>query len=953
MQDFSSTLPYSRTLQQLSGIACAALFLAACSSGGGDGGGGTSPAAAPSSGVFVDSLVQGLGYKALPSGLTGQTDATGQFPYMKGDKVSFDIYGRPIGGAVAADSVVTVLSVFDATSITDPRVLNLSRLLLTLGGIPAVGSPIRVPSTPPGGFPAKLDFSAPGFDSFFPGLTLVDVATATTHLQANFSTLSVTLAGSGGVTSNPTGLNCGAMCSADFFNGTSVTLIATGAGFTDWSGGCTGRDACVVTLNANTSVTATFTVVPVNANLTVTKAGNGTGTVTSSPPGLDCGATCSAPLVQGAVILTANAANGSTFAGWSNGTENAMNCSGTSTCSIPLTVDSTVTATFTLNAVPVSVTPKIASGSGGGGGAVLCSVSGGTPAQCGDYAVGTQVTMTANPDNVSNFTGWSGGTGNAASCIGTSPCVIDRLTADTSITAFFNRPRLTVVVNGTGTVTSTNITGINCEPTCMAAFDKNTSITLTASGTGFSSWSGGGCSGSLSTCQVSLTADTTVTASFVSTTNGYSYPLRVGPTSRYLVDQTGKPFLLVGDAAWSLFAALSDADADLYLEDRRQRGFTAVIANLIEHQFAANPPADFYGIAPFTGQAFTTPPNDAYFAHVDTIVNSAAAKGIVILLDPLYLGFGCGGQGWCAEAKAATTSQMTAWGQYVGNRYKNFNNIIWMVGGDTDPTPVLDKVQATVNGILSADSHRLFTAHNNVEQMAVTPWSGAAWLTVNNAYTYNPAYQLVLSAYANSPTRPVFLVEAIYENEHGATNPEVRAQSYWTMLSGGFGHVFGNCPIWGFDFADTCALTDWKAQLNSVGSMSMQHFQALFTSRHWHTLVPDTGQTILPVSSFHGTFGGSNYAQAACAADGSSIIAYMPSFLTTYLTTNSLPFTVSGACLNGSTMIAWWYNPSTGVATQIGTYPTTGTQNFTPPSSSDDWVLVLDSTNFSFPPPGQ
>jgi hypothetical protein len=436
---------------------------------------------------------------------------------------------------------------------------------------------------------------------------------------------------------------------------------------------------------------------------------------------------------------------------------------------------------------------------------------------------------------------------------------------------------------------------------------------------------------------------------FVSTP-GYSYPLKVGPTSRYLVDQTGKPFLLVGDAAWSLFAALSDADADLYLANRKQLGFTAVIANLIEHQFALHPPADFYGFTPFTGQPFTTP-NEAYFAHVDSIVNSAAAKGIVLLLDPLYLGFGCGGQGWCAEVKAATPSQMTVWGQYVGNRYKNFDNIVWLIGGDTDPSPVLANVQAMVNGILSADSRHLFTAHNNVEQMAVTPWPGAAWLNVNNAYTYNPAYQLVLSAYAISPPMPVFLVEAVYENEHDNSNPEVRAESYWAMLSGGFGHVFGNCPIWGFGFADTCALTDWKAQLNSVGSMSMQHFQALFTSRHWHTLVPDTAQTI--IRSWHGTFGGSNYAQAACAADGSSIIAYLPSFLTTYLTANSQPFTVSGACLNASTMIAWWYNPSTGVASQIGTYPTTGTQNFPPPSSSDDWVLVLDSTNFSFPPPGQ
>ena len=117
----------------------------------------------------------------------------------------------------------------------------------------------------------------------------------------------------------------------------------------------------------------------------------------------------------------------------------------------------------------------------------------------------------------------------------------------------------------------------------------------------------------------------------------------------------------------------------------------------------------------------------------------------------------------------------------------------------------------------------------------------------------------------------------------------------------------------------------------------MQHFQALFNSRHWQTLVPDTSETVLMAG--HGTFGSTDYASAACAADGSSIIAYLPS---------SRAITVSGACLTGSTMIAWWYDPSTGAATQIGTFPTTTPQHFTPPTTGD-WVLVVDSADRIFP----
>lgn len=238
-----------------------AVLLTSCGGDGG-GGGGTPPVAAPLPGVFVDSPVEGLGY-TTSSGLSGTTDANGSFGYNPGDTVAFTIFGRAIGGAVPATPVVTALSVFNATSLTDPRVLNLSQLLLTLaGGVPANQAPIVLPPTPPANFPAALDFSDPGFDTSILGLPLVSEADATTHLQAQFSTVSVVLAGSGAgsgsVASNPAGINCGTTCSFVFTNGTAITLTATGTGFAGWSGGCSGTGTCVVTLNANTAVTATF-----------------------------------------------------------------------------------------------------------------------------------------------------------------------------------------------------------------------------------------------------------------------------------------------------------------------------------------------------------------------------------------------------------------------------------------------------------------------------------------------------------------------------------------------------------------------------------------------------------------------------------------------------------------------------------------------------------------------
>jgi subtilisin family serine protease len=165
-------------------------------------------------------------------------------------------------------------------------------------------------------------------------------------------TLTVTKSGSGSgtVTSSPAGVACGAGCVGSFATGSSVTLTANAAG---WSGGgCSGTGTCHVTMNADKAVTATFTL---QHTLSVTKAGSGTGSVTSSPAGINCGSTCAAAFDTGAsVTLTATADSGSDFTGWSGG-----GCSGTDTCQVTLNADTTVTATFTKQAVTDNTPPNV------------------------------------------------------------------------------------------------------------------------------------------------------------------------------------------------------------------------------------------------------------------------------------------------------------------------------------------------------------------------------------------------------------------------------------------------------------------------------------------------------------------------------------------------------------------------------------------------------------------
>lgn len=156
--------------------------------------------------------------------------------------------------------------------------------------------------------------------------------------------LSVTVSGSGTVSSSPSGINCGSACSQSYASGTSVTLTASAASgysFSGWSGSgisCTGTGPCTVTMSAARNVIATFAALPTYA-LTVNVSGS--GTVSSSPAGISCGADCSENYTSStSVSLTATPASGYTFSGW-NGA-----CSGTGTCSVSMTSARTVTATF-------------------------------------------------------------------------------------------------------------------------------------------------------------------------------------------------------------------------------------------------------------------------------------------------------------------------------------------------------------------------------------------------------------------------------------------------------------------------------------------------------------------------------------------------------------------------------------------------------------------------------
>ncbi len=362
---------------------------------------------------------------------------------------------------------------------------------------------------------------------------------AATSVSANFDRVqyafSVIRSGTGGgtVTSVPAGISCGNTCATQLFHGDRITLSAAAdqnSTFGGWSGACTGMGSCVVDVTATTAVTATFT--RSGATLAVTTTGTGSGTVTSLPTGISCGATCASTFDVGSTItLTASPSTGSTFAGWGGG------CTGTApSCTVNLTAAASVTATFTLNRYAVTLVKA-----GGGTGTVTSAPAGITcGATCAaDFDHGSSVVLTATPSAGSTFTGWSGP---GISCPGTGTCTVTMASALTVVATFAPITRtLTVVKAGMGTGTVTSVpAGITCGATCAAAFDQGSVVVLTATaspGSTFTGWSGGGCSGTGS-CVVTMSAATTVTATFQPTQHTLTV-VRAGTGTGTVTSSTG------------------------------------------------------------------------------------------------------------------------------------------------------------------------------------------------------------------------------------------------------------------------------------------------------------------------------------------------------------------------------------------------------------------------------
>jgi hypothetical protein len=437
--------------------------------------------------------------------------------------------------------------------------------------------------------------------------------------------------------------------------------------------------------------------------------------------------------------------------------------------------------------------------------------------------------------------------------------------------------------------------------------------------------------------------------------------LKVSDNRRFLVKEDGAPFFYLGDTAWELFHRLNREDAERYLENRARKGFTVIQAVALAEVDGLSAP-NAYGQMPLKGND-PAQPNEAYFEHVDWIVNKANALGMYIGLLPTW--GDKWNKKWGAGPEIFTPQNAEVYGEWIGRRYKDAG-IIWILGGDR---PVENEkhyaiIRAMAAGVRKGDGGaHLMTLHPCGGQGSAQYFHNDEWLSFNMRQNGHVAefarYAETRADYNRTPVKPVLDGEPIYEDhpvsfkakEFGhSIAADVRRPLYWDLFSGACGHTYGHHSVWQMWQAGrdpiNGPLLPWQEAIDQPGAGQMQFGRWLMESRPFQTRVPD--DSIIVNAAVPTAVPGTGRYRFVATRDeaGTYAMVYAPA---------GRAFSVRLDAIKGAKIRAWWFNPRDGKTTAAGEFENAGERRFVPPDPGEelDWVLVLDDAARNYPPPGQ
>jgi len=425
-------------------------------------------------------------------------------------------------------------------------------------------------------------------------------------------------------------------------------------------------------------------------------------------------------------------------------------------------------------------------------------------------------------------------------------------------------------------------------------------------------------------------------------TTGVPGPIKVSPNGRYFVDRDGKPFFWLGDTAWPLFACYSKGQAEAYLKNRAAKGFTViqgVLAWVLGSGYADDaevPPSseeprpNVFGEKPWLNNNPTTP-NEAYFKHVDYLVEFANQQGLVLAMLPTW------GQ-FVNQSRLLNVQNARAYGRWLGKRYKDAPNVIWVNGGDRVPVGFEEVYRELARGLREGDGGaHLITYHPCGWHSTSQFFHAEDWLDFNMIQTWTEwakIYPAVSADIAMTPAKPVVLAEPAYENgpeyPQGPITPLiVRRQAWWAVMAGGF-FTYGQNQMWRM-------AKGWDSTFDTPGAAHVCKMKEIVTARRWWEMIPDQGL-------FAGGVGSERTLNAAMrSVKGDCAIIYLSGQCRVFIHLDKILT---------KNVKANWINPATGERKDAGSFatgnltgdvfPSAEIQYFSTPGFWEDAVLILE-----------
>lgn len=430
--------------------------------------------------------------------------------------------------------------------------------------------------------------------------------------------------------------------------------------------------------------------------------------------------------------------------------------------------------------------------------------------------------------------------------------------------------------------------------------------------------------------------------------------LQVTPDGHYLQYANGQPFFWLGDTGWELFHRLDTAEIKYYLDNRARKGFT-VIQAVVLAEFDGLRKPNRYGQLPLLNENPATP-NNAYFTLIDSTISWAMQRGMYIGLLPAW-----GDKVtklWGEGPVVFDTTNAYGYGKWIGNRYRNHKNIIWILGGDRpavndsgDWRPIW---RAMARGIKEGTAGQCIIAyHPSGGANSTSQWlQQENWLDINMFQSGHgnghdvPCWELVQRDRQSLPAKPTLDAEPNYEdhpvNPWPKWNPDngyfrdydVRKQLYRSVFAGACGVTYGHHAVWQFMSAREEAVNypdrGWMNALDRPGAFQAGYLRRLIAIHGALNRVPDR----FLILSGQGEGGG--HMEAFRDAAGTYLMVYLPI---------GKSLQVNTAVIKSARLNCWWFNPRNAERTSIGVVKQSSAVTFVPPATGvgNDWVLVVEA----------